>query len=265
MMDESEPTTYFYFYRPRNVDLWRMFACLPAVSPEDAHRLSAVVQYATSPHYGPYGDDMATISDPNDYEFKCQRLDESREAEYTSMFMQLEMLVTGKKPVLADGDSDTLFMWSQARKHNTAVLPASKHLAQFEQGGDAEQAKTLQIPEGSAMGDEATRTETAPAVDQPKMAAVASTDDPKIAKTATEQATASDSPFGSLEDPIACVWIVKQLGKVAGRSDLLANKLRRRGYPVVKVAGRCYCDRKHAMAMFPRLTHRLVEINDAET
>lgn len=64
----------------------------------------------------------------------------------------------------------------------------------------------------------------------------------------------------TLLEPIPVVSVVKALGREAGRSDKLADKLRRRNYPVEKRAGKYFCQRADAMAMFPNRRERIKEI-----
>jgi len=64
-------------------------------------------------------------------------------------------------------------------------------------------------------------------------------------------------PLSTLEDPVTCRWVGEQVGKAAGRSDHLAKKMRRKGYPVITAARKSYCQRKDAIAMFPKLRKRL--------
>ena len=69
-----------------------------------------------------------------------------------------------------------------------------------------------------------------------------------------------DGRRGRLVDPIPVVGVVKAVGHNAGRSDKLADKMKRRNYPVVKMAGKWHCQRADAIAMFPRFKQRIEEI-----
>jgi len=63
-----------------------------------------------------------------------------------------------------------------------------------------------------------------------------------------------------LNDPITVVSVVKVVGRKAGRSDKLADKMKRRNYPVEKIAGKWSCQRADAIAMFPHHKLRIEEI-----
>jgi hypothetical protein len=63
-----------------------------------------------------------------------------------------------------------------------------------------------------------------------------------------------------LTDPIPVVEVVRAVGRNAGRSDKLAEKMRRRNYPVEKRAGKYHCQRADAIAMFARFKQRIQEI-----
>ncbi len=58
---------------------------------------------------------------------------------------------------------------------------------------------------------------------------------------------ADESPLDSLEDPVPLTWVAEQVGE---RGDKIAEKMRRRQYPIVKVGNRNHCERKHAIVMF---------------
>jgi hypothetical protein len=64
----------------------------------------------------------------------------------------------------------------------------------------------------------------------------------------------------SLADPISVVSIVKVIGRKAGRSDKLAERMKRRNYPVEKLAGKHHCQRADAIVMFPHHRQRIEEI-----
>ncbi|GFO81827.1 MAG: hypothetical protein A49_14540 [Methyloceanibacter sp.] len=64
----------------------------------------------------------------------------------------------------------------------------------------------------------------------------------------------------TLLEPIPVVSVVKVVGREAGRSDKLADKMKRRNYPVEKRAGKYFCQRADAMAMFPNRRERIKEI-----
>ena len=70
------------------------------------------------------------------------------------------------------------------------------------------------------------------------------------------------TPLTDLEDPIAIIDIVKRLGRIAGRSDKLAEKMQRRGYSLVKSARKWYCQRKDAKALpeFSRYKHQIDKV-----
>ena len=55
-----------------------------------------------------------------------------------------------------------------------------------------------------------------------------------------------------LRDPVPLIWVVKMIGKQAGRPDNLARKMRDLGYPIVKLGGKNHCERAHAVRMFPQ-------------
>ena len=76
-------------------------------------------------------------------------------------------------------------------------------------------------------------------------------------KAVIENSDAPEKELADLNDPVQCVWVCKQIGKKAGRSDKLAQKMRLLGYPVVKAAGKNQCEREDAMRMFPRHRQRL--------
>lgn len=65
------------------------------------------------------------------------------------------------------------------------------------------------------------------------------------------------NPFSTLKDPVTCLWVVQQVGRTAGRSDALAQKMKRRFLPVVQVSKKWYCQRQDAIAMFPEFRKRL--------
>lgn len=67
-------------------------------------------------------------------------------------------------------------------------------------------------------------------------------------------------PLDDLDDPIPVVAITGVIGRKAGRSDKLAEKMGRKNYPVVQVARKWYCQRKDAIAMFPHHKQRIQEI-----
>ncbi len=63
-----------------------------------------------------------------------------------------------------------------------------------------------------------------------------------------------------LTDPIPVVSVVNVVGHKAGRSDKLADKMKRLNYPVEKRAGKYHCQRADAVAMFPHHRQRIEEI-----
>lgn len=64
----------------------------------------------------------------------------------------------------------------------------------------------------------------------------------------------------TLVDAVPVVEVTKKVGRDAGRSDKLAEKMRRRNYLTEKRAGKWYCQRADAIAMFPRRKQRIEEI-----
>jgi len=66
------------------------------------------------------------------------------------------------------------------------------------------------------------------------------------------------------EDWVTCVWIVRQIGKSAGRSDSLTRKMKAFGYPVEIRGGKAYVRRSDAIKMFPRFKHRLLPKDDED-
>jgi hypothetical protein len=60
----------------------------------------------------------------------------------------------------------------------------------------------------------------------------------------------------TLADPIPVIRITKEIGHAAGRSDKLAAKMQRHNYLLEKRAGKWYCQRADAMAMFPNSKHK---------
>jgi broad-specificity NMP kinase len=59
-------------------------------------------------------------------------------------------------------------------------------------------------------------------------------------------------PAAKLVDPIPIIEVVKVVGHKAKRSDHLAERMRRRNYPVEKIAGKNHCQRADAAGLFPR-------------
>jgi hypothetical protein len=72
-------------------------------------------------------------------------------------------------------------------------------------------------------------------------------------------ADASILTIDSLDDPVLCAWVALRIGRETRAHDTVAKKMREKNYMVVKLAGNCYCQRKDAMAMWPRLKSRLME------
>jgi len=66
--------------------------------------------------------------------------------------------------------------------------------------------------------------------------------------------------ISSLTNPIPVVEIVRAVGHAAGRSDKLAEKMKRRNYLLVKSSCKWFCQREDAIAMFPRYKKRIEEI-----
>lgn len=64
----------------------------------------------------------------------------------------------------------------------------------------------------------------------------------------------------NLEDPIPIVEIVEIVSRKAGRSDKLAERMRRRNYPVEKRGGKLHCRRADAIALYPRYRSAIEEI-----
>lgn len=54
-----------------------------------------------------------------------------------------------------------------------------------------------------------------------------------------------------LKDPVALIKVVAIVGRDAGRSDKLADKLRRRGGAVVKLAGKLHAERRDVITFLP--------------
>ena len=63
-----------------------------------------------------------------------------------------------------------------------------------------------------------------------------------------------------LEDPIQVVQVADSVGRAAGRRDNLVRRFKSKRYLVVKAAGKWYCERRHAIALFPRLKKRIEKI-----
>lgn len=59
------------------------------------------------------------------------------------------------------------------------------------------------------------------------------------------------SPLSELYDSIPVADVVRAVGRKAGRSDNLAEKMKRRGYPIVVAARKFHCQRANAKSMFP--------------
>jgi len=78
---------------------------------------------------------------------------------------------------------------------------------------------------------------------------------------AADAELAEASPLDSFEDPVRVSWVAAQVNK---RSDKLAEKMKRRLYPIAKVGSRNYCERKHAIAMFPQAKKYLTANGSAE-
>ncbi len=66
--------------------------------------------------------------------------------------------------------------------------------------------------------------------------------------------------LSELDDPIPVAEIVGVVGHKAGRSDKLAEKMKRLNYPLVKPGRKWYCQRKDAFALFPHHRERIKEI-----
>jgi len=63
--------------------------------------------------------------------------------------------------------------------------------------------------------------------------------------------TQASEGLNKLKNPIALADVPKLAGKSAGRSDKLADKLRRRGLPVVKMARKNHAELEHVLRVLP--------------
>ncbi len=81
---------------------------------------------------------------------------------------------------------------------------------------------------------------------------------------AKPRAPTDEPPPMTLADPVSVVWVANQIpaSRGGGRSDKLLEKMRRRNYKIVMIAGKSHCERKDAIAMFPRFKKRLSPPDD---
>lgn len=79
-------------------------------------------------------------------------------------------------------------------------------------------------------------------------------------KSGNEAVKDGSTNLSELIAPIPVVEVVRAVGHKAGRSDKLAEKMKRHNYLLVKSGRKWYCQRKDAIVMFPHHKQRIEEI-----
>ena len=236
MPANSDSPTHCLLYRAPDAERWRMFAYFDDLTEDGCEMLLKLCEYEFAPHFEELGDEFTAAWEPSEYEFKCIVQDGhvAKRSKLGSDMRELDRLTSRQKAFGGKEDVDTLILWNIAHKARTNKNQV--HTVTRDVGKDG----------GSESGPEG-----------PSYTATK-------AGTGQIDNTQAAPPFDSLDDPVACVWVTERIGNAAGRPDVLARKMRARNYPIAKIANKNYCQRKDAIAMFPRLKHRLMEQTDSE-